>query len=79
MLRSNLTELLKDHVAVHVIYFNTIGYEVWYCRTKEKLNPLEDHTLQMKNPAYVAIFAPHAALISEYAAKPELSKKYFEK
>ena len=22
----------------------SIGYEVWYCRTKEKLNPLEDHT-----------------------------------
>ena len=33
---------------------------------------------EMKNPAYVAIFAPHAALISEYAAKPELSKKYFD-
>ena len=32
----------------------------------------------MKNPAYVAIFAPHAALIFEYAAKPELSRKYFD-
>ena len=31
----------------------SIGYEVWYTRTKEKINPLEDHTLQMKNPAYV--------------------------
>ena len=31
----------------------SIGYEVWHTRTKEKLNPLEDHTLQMKNPAYV--------------------------
>ena len=25
---------------------------------------------EMKNPAYIAIFAPHAALISEYAGKP---------
>ena len=33
---------------------------------------------EMKNPAYVAIFAPHAALISEYAGKPELSRKYFD-
>ena len=33
---------------------------------------------EMKNPAYVAIFAPHAALISEYAGKPDLSRKYFD-
>ena len=31
----------------------SIGYEIWHIRTKEKLNPLEDHDMQMKNPAYV--------------------------
>lgn len=41
----------------------SIGYEVWYTRTKEKLNPLEDHTLQMKNPAYVDLFGTFNELV----------------